>query len=98
MDRNDGMARRRIRIEGRVQGIGYRAWVAARAKEAGVEGWVRNRRDGAVEAAFEGEGALIDGLVERCCQGPRTAAVAGIEDLADDGAALGPGFDVRSTV
>ena len=89
---------RRIRIEGRVQGVGYRAWVVARAREAGVGGWVRNRRDGSVEAAFAGEPDLIDALVERCREGPSAAVVAAIRDLVDDDAPLGPGFDVRPTV
>ena len=49
----------RVVVTGRVQGVGYRVWAARNAKALGLRGWVRNRRDGAVEALFAGEAAAL---------------------------------------
>lgn len=65
----------RVRIEGRVQGVGFRAWVELNAKALGVDGWVRNRRDGGVEAVFSGDPHRLDDLLARCRSGPRSARV-----------------------
>jgi acylphosphatase len=85
-----------LRIEGRVQGVGYRAWLERRAVAAGLRGWARNRRDGSVEALLIGEAPAIDGVVEACRRGPRLAAVTFIhrDPGADDG---GIGFRVLPT-
>ena len=79
----------RIVIRGRVQGVGYRAWTEMMAVERGVEGWVRNRRDGSVEAVFAGAEEIVLALIELCRDGPPGARVnaldqldAGAEDLA----------------
>lgn len=67
---------RRVVVMGRVQGVGFRAFVAREAKRRGIEGWVRNRRDGAVEAVFAGAAATVDDMVEACRIGPLGARVA----------------------
>ena len=61
---------RHVLIRGRVQRVGYRAWVEYTALEQGLEGWVRNRRDGAVEAVFAGSPETVAEMVEVCRQGP----------------------------
>lgn len=83
--------RLRVVVSGRVQGVGYRASCAARARRAGVGGWVRNRPDGTVEAAFVGGPASVDALVAWCRHGPPLArvdhvAVYDADDEPDPGA------------
>jgi acylphosphatase len=70
-----GVVRRRVVVEGRVQGVGYRMACARRAQEAGVGGMVRNLPDGRVEAVFEGPPDSVDALVAWCERGPSYAAV-----------------------
>jgi acylphosphatase len=65
-----------VTIRGRVQGVGYRAWVEYQATSARLEGWVRNRRDGSVEALFAGPAGGVAGLVALCRHGPPAARVA----------------------
>jgi acylphosphatase len=78
------MAARRLVISGRVQGVGYRDWMAREAGRLGVSGWVRNRRDGTLEALVDGEPEAVEELLRQCRRGPRHAEVTGIvEDLAD---------------
>ena len=86
-----------VRIQGRVQGVGYRVWSHRTAVELGLSGWVRNLRDGSVEAAFQGPAEDVAKMVARCATGPRGAFVSGVEELSDDD---GPftGFEVRETV
>ncbi len=69
----------RLRIHGRVQGVGYRDWTVRTAREFGVIGWVRNRADGSVEALASGEAAKIDRFVDACRQGPRLAFVSSLK-------------------
>jgi acylphosphatase len=69
-------------IRGRVQGVGYRAWTEATALERGLEGWVRNRRDGAVEALFAGSSSVVAAMVEACRHGPPGARVDAVEEIA----------------
>ena len=66
---------RRVLIRGRVQGVGYRAWVEYAALDRGLEGWVRNRRDGAVEAVFAGAPEAVDAMLAACRRGPPAARV-----------------------
>jgi len=62
-------------VRGRVQGVGYRAWCAHEARTRGLEGWVRNRTSGAVEAVFAGDEALVAAMLEACRTGPAGARV-----------------------
>ena len=73
---------RHVLIRGRVQGVGYRAFVEYTALDHGLEGWVRNRRDGAVEAVFAGPAAAVTAMVEACRRGPPGAHVDAIEEHA----------------
>ncbi|MBX5443526.1 MAG: acylphosphatase [Solirubrobacteraceae bacterium] len=86
--------RRRVIVSGRVQDVGYRDATARRARARGIAGWVRNRPDGTVEAVFEGAPDAVADLVAWCREGPRLAAVSGVEafDEPEEGLA---GFEVR---
>jgi acylphosphatase len=64
-----------VTIRGRVQGVGYRAWVEDQAANCGLEGWVRNRRDGSVEALFSGPPRIVSEMVALCRHGPPAARV-----------------------
>ena len=66
---------RHVTMRGRVQGVGYRAFVEHEALKRGLEGWVRNRRDGTVEAVFAGTPGKLDAVVEACRKGPPGAHV-----------------------
>lgn len=86
----------RVRIEGRVQGVGYRYWTERVAGELGLSGWVRNRRDGAVEALFSGPATAVGSMLDRCREGPASARVAAVTVLEEGGAAS-HGFQVLPT-
>ena len=73
------MRRARVVVRGRVQGVGFRAAAAHRARSQRLSGYVRNRADGAVEAAFEGEPDAVEALVAWCRRGPHGAR---IDDVA----------------
>lgn len=64
-----------VMIRGRVQGVGYRAWVEYQATASGLDGWVRNRRDGSVEALFAGTPKHVADMVALCRHGPPSARV-----------------------
>ncbi len=66
-------------IRGRVQGVGFRAWTECTALEHGLQGWVRNRRDGSVEALFVGPPEMVELMIEDCRQGPRGAQVDAVD-------------------
>jgi acylphosphatase len=85
-----------FRIEGRVQGVGYRWWAVQAARKLGLCGWVRNRRDGSVELLAIGEAQAIAALAAACAEGPSGAAVTGVDraPAQDDGA---DGFQERPT-
>jgi acylphosphatase len=78
-----------VTISGRVQGVGYRAWVEYRATRAGLEGWVRNRADGSVEAVFAGPARLVGEMVALCRHGPPSARVAAVLDEPAEADQLG---------
>jgi acylphosphatase len=86
--------RRRVVVHGRVQGVFFRDTVRRRAQSRGVNGWVANRPDGAVEAVFEGDVDAVQALVEFCREGPRGAEVDGV-DVFDEAPEGLSGFDVR---
>jgi acylphosphatase len=78
------MATKRLFIAGRVQGVGYRAWMVHQAERLGVSGWVRNRSDGTLEALVDGDTASVEELLRLCRRGPRLAVVTEIvEELAE---------------
>jgi acylphosphatase len=83
----------RVRIRGRVQGVGYRYWTERVAGELGLSGFVRNRRDGSVEAVFSGPPDEVAEMIERCRDGPASAQVASM-DVEEGAAAPPPGFEV----
>jgi acylphosphatase len=94
---------RRVRIIGRVQGVGYRAWVEHRAKAHHLEGWVRNRRDGSVEALFAGPADAVSEMNAECRHGPSSARVETVQEEPAGPDALnlrrpGEGFSVLPTV
>jgi acylphosphatase len=70
-------------VHGHVQGVGYRAWCARRARELGLGGRVRNLADGTVEAVFEGPVSLIERVLADCLVGPAGARVDDIERRDD---------------
>ena len=72
-------AYRHVVIHGRVQGVGYRAWAEVAALERGLEGWVRNRRDGSVEAVFGGLDNDVAAMISECRRGPPGAWVETID-------------------
>ena len=67
-----------LRITGKVQGVWYRAWTREAAENLGLNGWVRNRMDGSVEALVQGEEDSISQLIEKCWEGPTAARVKNI--------------------
>jgi acylphosphatase len=71
---------RHVTIRGRVQGVGYRAWVEQQASAHHLEGWVRNRKDGGVEALFAGPAAVVTGMIASCRRGPASARVDHVQD------------------
>jgi len=73
------IVRRHVYISGRVQGVFFRDTCSRLAIGHGVTGWVRNTRDGRVEAVFEGEAPAVEWMVDWCRQGPRGAIVMGIQ-------------------
>jgi len=66
---------RHATIRGRVQGVGYRAWVEHQANARDLEGWVRNRKDGSVEALFAGPEEIVSDMIASCRRGPVSARV-----------------------
>ena len=70
---------RHVVVRGRVQGVGFRAFVEREALRRGLEGWVRNCRDGSVEAVFAGEPAAVADMIEACRRGPRLSRVDSVD-------------------
>jgi acylphosphatase len=81
----------RLRITGRVQGVAYRAWTVREASRLSLCGWVRNCRDGSVEALFSGSEAAVRTMIERCHRGPPAAYVSAVEEQRESTPAE-PGF------
>ena len=81
---------------GQVQGVGYRAFVETNASQLDVDGWVRKRRNGSVEAVFQGKPDDVAALIERCRKGPAAALVTCVDvcEVNDD---VGMGFNVLPT-
>jgi acylphosphatase len=70
---------RRLLIQGRVQGVGFRESMVAVARAAGVDGWVRNRRDEGVEALLQGDPAAVESVIAWARRGPSLARVTAID-------------------
>lgn len=79
-----------VKISGRVQGVGYRAWVRRTAAALGISGWVRNSPSGDVEAVFSGLEASVAAMIEACGQGPAFAQVADVQVLGPAEPVSGP--------
>ena len=75
-------ALRHVTIRGRVQGVGYRYFVEREAQSRDLEGWVRNRRDGSVEAVFAGPAEAVTAVIAACRRGPSSARVGALRDEA----------------
>jgi acylphosphatase len=93
---------RHVVVRGQVQGVGYRAFVEDEAHRRGLRGWVRNCRDGSVEAVFSGPRNEVEAVIEACRRGPFSARVSALDqregteaDLLE--AAEGNSFSVRPT-
>lgn len=87
-----------VTVQGRVQGVGYRAACADRARSLGLRGWVRNRRDGGVEAFLAGPEINVLRMREWMWEGPASAQVAHLDVVPGDQEAVPPGFEVRATI
>jgi acylphosphatase len=94
---------RHVMILGRVQGVGYRAWTEHTATSLGLQGWVRNRRDGSVEAVFAGSVEIVDRMIAECWHGPISSRVDAV-DVTDASADMlklrgaGKGFAMLPTL
>jgi acylphosphatase len=85
----------RLLIKGLVQGVGYRQWMCAEAGRLGLAGWVRNRRDGTVEAVVDGPAQAVASIIERAHRGPPAARVSEVQVSEVEGRFSG--FDWRPT-
>lgn len=92
-----------VTIQGQVQGVGFRAWIERHALERALDGWVRNREDGSVEAMFTGPASAVDLILDVCREGPPGARVDRVDIREEEAAGLipstrPPGFYVMPTV
>jgi acylphosphatase len=87
----------RLSITGRVQGVGYRDWLVAQAGRLALDGWVRNRVDGSVEAVIVGEESAIGRMIDACRHGPPLARVEAVDVEPLDLDVLPRGFMRRPT-
>ena len=86
--------RAHVMISGKVQGVDFRAYARDRARQAGVEGWVRNLTDGRVEAIFEGIHPAVQRLVSWCYSGPTHAQVEKVEVTWEEPTGKEGGFSI----
>ncbi len=86
---------RHLSIRGRVQGVGFRNYMAYKAGELGIRGWVRNCTDGSVEAVVQGTPAAVTAIIECAHRGPRAAQVDSVDAREDSGDYAG--FETRPT-
>jgi acylphosphatase len=92
------MMARHLLIRGLVQGVGFRNYMAYKAGQLGISGWVRNRSDGSVEALVQGTETAVGEIIECARRGPRASTVSGVtvsEAATEDYS--GCGFDIRTT-
>lgn len=86
-----------VRISGNVQGCAYRDWTEKNAHLLGIAGWVRNRKDGSVEAMFAGPDTSVDEMISRCKDGPKAAQVKQVDILKEDCGRFSDEFDILPT-
>ena len=91
------MRAKQLFISGLVQGVGFRAWTVTQARALALRGWVRNRRDGRVEAVIAGDDQAVTQMLALCHQGPRAAKVTHVE-VTDWGGELPTDFQQRATL
>ena len=84
----------RVRVTGRVQGVGFRWWTQQEARRVGLTGWVRNEDDGSVRALLHGPEDAVDRMLERLRLGPPGARVDHVEANEDEGGDTPPGFEI----
>lgn len=84
-----------LAISGRVQGVGFRFYMERKARELGITGWVRNRRDGSVESVVQGSAQAVEAVIAWARQGPSSAVVAEVKISEGEGEFAG--FEVRPT-
>lgn len=87
---------KRLKIFGKVQGVGYRAWTVQAATQMGLTGWVRNRTDGSVEAVVTGDDEAVRNFIAACYDGPKASKVETIS-VSDGLDELLKGFEQRET-
>jgi acylphosphatase len=85
----------RLTVRGRVQGVGYRQWMCGEAVRLGLDGWVRNRIDGSVEAVIDGPQPAVAAMVESARRGPPAARVSSVD--TEDIEGRFSGFEARPT-
>ncbi|MBV9882535.1 MAG: acylphosphatase [Sphingomonadaceae bacterium] len=88
---------RRLRINGRVQGVFYRGWSVKTARGLGLRGWVRNCGDGSVEMLLHGDEGQVEAMIARCREGPPAARVDRV-DVTEDAEEAPAGFEERATL
>ncbi len=87
----------RLVIEGRVQGVWFRGWAVETATSLNLDGWVRNRSDGSVEAVLQGPGEAVSRMIESCREGPPAARVSRLTPVSAP-RITDPGFHQRPTL
>jgi acylphosphatase len=83
-----------VRIQGKVQGVGFRFWTQTEAQKLGLSGWVRNGSDGSVTARIAGPEQAVSTMLQRFKEGPAAAAVLNVTSEAVDGDPLADGFNI----
>ncbi len=86
-----------VRISGKVQGCAFRVWTEKNAHMLGLAGWVRNRKDGSVEAMFAGPDTSVDEMIARCEDGPNSAQVRQVDILKEGCGRFSDEFDILPT-
>jgi len=98
MSKDSRRLRLKVRIEGRVQGVWFRAWTQKEALERGLAGYVRNLASGAVEAVFDGPAEAVEEMLAACWRGPSAARVVSVAaEPLDDSEPLS-GFVIEGTL
>lgn len=92
------MIRRRLTITGKVQGVFYRDWFVEQTRALGLDGWVRNRADGSVEAVVVGAPEMVEKAIELARQGSPSSRVADVQVSGDAPAERLEGFVKRPTL